>query len=426
MNAPLSPVLRNERDWNALAEEAFDELRRLGFDGVGITRQAFAEGESAAMAAVAALAEREGLVVTRDAGDNLVMALPDEAPGPYMLVGSHLDSVPRGGNYDGAAGVLAGLLCLARMKSEGVTPPVPVRVIGMRGEESPWFGKPYLGSSALLGALRPADLDLKERGSTRTLADALAGVGIDVEAVREGRPLVDKRMIAGFLELHIEQGPVMVARGWPTAVVTGIRGNIRHQRIVCRGQAGHSGAVPRWLRNDPVFALAELVSRLDEHWRVLLERGLDLVVTIGVVGTDPADHAATRIPGEVAFSFEIRSQSRETLEAFDVLFQTECANIARERGVTFDFDRRQDASPARMDQGLVDRLLAASRRLGLPAETIASGAGHDAAVFANAGIPAAMVFVRNENGSHNPDEAMEIADFLAGVDLLYETLTGGA
>jgi N-carbamoyl-L-amino-acid hydrolase len=303
---------------------------------------------------------------------------------------------------------------LARMKSEGIAPPRPVRVIGLRGEESPWFGKPYIGSSVLLGALNPQDLDLRQRDGARSLAEALAGVGIDVAKVREGTPLVDKRDIAAFLELHIE---------WPTAIVTGIRGNIRHQRIVCQGQAGHSGAVPRWLRKDAVFALAELISRLDEHWRVLLERGLDLVVTVGVVATNPEEHATTRIPGEVAFSFEIRSQSRETLEAFYVLFETECANISRERGVKFIFDRRQDAAPGRMDEGWVKRLLEASRRLGLPAETIASGAGHDAAVFANAGIPAAMVFVRNEHGSHNPDESMEIADFLAGVDLLYEALT---
>jgi len=420
---PLGHPMRNERDWEALAEEVFGELRQLGFDGVGITRQAFAEGEAAAMALMERLAGREGLVATHDAGDNLLVSLPDEAPGPYILVGSHLDSVPRGGNFDGAAGVLAGLMVLARMKSEGVTPPRPVRVIGLRGEESPWFGKPYIGSSALLGALKPQDLDLRQRDGARSLAEALAGVGIDIGKVREGTPLVDKRDIAAFLELHIEQGPVMVARDWPTAVVTGIRGNIRHQRILCQGQAGHSGAVPRWLRKDAVFALAELVSRLDEHWRVLLERGLDLVVTVGIVATDPEDHATTRIPGEVAFSFEIRSQSRETLEAFYVLFETECANIARERGVKFVFDRRQDAAPGRMDEGWVKRLIEASRRLGLPAETIASGAGHDAAVFANAGIPAAMIFVRNEHGSHNPDEAMEIADFLAGVDLLYEALT---
>ncbi|KZE33659.1 hydantoinase/carbamoylase family amidase [Chelatococcus daeguensis] len=420
---PLAHPTRNERDWEALAVEVFAELHQLGFDGVGITRQAFGEGEAAAMAVMERLAGREGLLATRDAGDNLVVSLPDEAPGPYILVGSHLDSVPRGGNFDGVAGVLAGLMVLARMKSEGITPPRPVRVIGLRGEESPWFGKPYIGSLALLGALKPQDLDLRQRDGARSLAEALAGVGIDVEKVREGTPLVDKRDIAAFLELHIEQGPVMVARAWPTAVVTGIRGNIRHQRILCQGQAGHSGAVPRWLRKDAVFALAELVSRLDEHWRVLLERGLDLVVTVGIVATNPEDHASTRIPGEVAFSFEIRSQSRETLEAFYVLFETECANIARERGVKFVFDRRQDAAPGRMDEGWVKHLVEASRRLGLPAETIASGAGHDAAVFANAGIPAAMVFVRNEHGSHNPDEAMAIADFLAGVDLLYEALT---
>ena len=127
----------------------------------------------------------------------------------------------------------------------------------------------------------------------------------------------------------------MVARGFPVAVVTGIRGNIRHRSVRCVGEAGHSGAVPRWLRRDAVFAAADLISRLDEHWRVLLERGLDLVVTTGIIGTNAAEHAMSRIPGEVEFSFEVRSQSLETLEAFYHLMRTECRNISAARKVEF-------------------------------------------------------------------------------------------
>ncbi|WP_210207603.1 M20/M25/M40 family metallo-hydrolase, partial [Rhodoplanes elegans] len=234
-----------------------------------------------------------------------------------------------------------------------------------------------------------------------------------------GRRMIDASTVKAYVELHIEQGPVMLARKFPTAVVTGIRGNLRHRAIMCRGEAGHSGTVPRWLRRDAVFAVADLLVRLDEHWMRLLERGLDLVVTAGVIGTDPNEHAISRIPGEVAFSFEVRSQSFETLEAFYELFRSECRAVSDLRHVKFEFDDRVYAEPARMDEALVRKLVAASDKLGLPTETLASGAGHDAAVFANAGIPSAMIFVRNANGSHNPAEAMDLDDFMQGVELMH-------
>lgn len=215
----------------------------------------------------------------------------------------------------------------------------------------------------------------------------------------------------------------MVARDLPAAVVSGIRGNLRHRRVICWGEAGHSGAIPRWLRHDPVFAFADLVTRLDEHWRTLLERGVDLVVTCGIVGTDAADHAISRIPGSVAFSFEVRSQSQETLDDFYALFREECRHVGEQRRVSFEFDPVVLAEPARMDPELIGTLETAARRLDIPFEIIPSGAGHDAAVFANAGIPSGMVFVRNRNGSHNPHEAMEIGDFLKGVDILHAAVT---
>lgn len=184
--------------------------------------------------------------------------------------------------------------------------------------------------------------------------------------------------------------------------------------------------MPRWLRKDALFAVADLLMRLDEHWNRLLERGLDLVVTAGVCNTDPDLQALSRIPGEVYFSFEVRSQSFETLEGFYELFRSECRSVSQLRGVTFEFDERVYSEPAKMDDAIVRRLSSAAQRLGFPAELIPSGAGHDAAVFSNAGVPSGMIFVRNRNGSHNPNEDMAVDDFVRGVELMYSFVTGGA
>ncbi|MCK8785985.1 Zn-dependent hydrolase [Roseomonas sp. NAR14] len=411
----------------ALAEELFDALRRAGDDGVGITRDSYGAGESAALDLVEAAARRHGLETARDAGANLVVTLPGSDPAlPALACGSHLDSVPQGGNFDGAAGVIAGLMALARLRAEGFAPRRAIRLYALRGEESAAFGRAYMGSSALFGQLSPADLALPHAVTGRTLRDCMAEAGADVARIGRGEALLDPASLSAWLELHIEQGPVLVARRLPVSVVTGIRGNVRHRSVTCLGEAGHSGAVPRWLRHDAVFAAADLLHRLDGHWQAMLGQGHDLVVTTGVLGTDPAEHAIARIPGRLRFSFEARSQSQATLEAFHALFVEECGRVEAERGVRFAAERRLDTAPAVMDPGWIGRLRGIVRRLGLPDEPMASGAGHDAAVFSNAGVPSVMLFVRNENGSHNPREAMEMEDFMAGAEVLRLALTEGA
>jgi N-carbamoyl-L-amino-acid hydrolase len=411
----------------ALAQRLFDQLRKATSDGVGISRESYGAGESLALDIVEAGARAQGLPTERDAGANLVVTLPGrDTTLPFLACGSHLDSVPQGGNYDGAAGVVAGLLALVRFRAEGFTPARTIKLYGLRGEESAWFGRAYIGSSALFGKLSADDLAMPHVVSGRPLRDCMRDAGVAIERVARGESLLDPAGIAAWLELHIEQGPVLVARQLPVAVVTGIRGNFRHRGIDCIGEAGHSGTIPRWLRHDAVFATAELITRLDRHWRTLLERGRDLVITTGIIGTDPAEHALARIPGHLRFSFEARSQSTETLEAFYDLFRSECAGIAEERGVEFRFDRRLDSAPARMDEAWIEKLRKTLRGMGLPDEPMPSGAGHDAAVFANAGIPSAMIFVRNEHGSHNPKEAMAMDDFLHGTELLRRALRGSA
>jgi N-carbamoyl-L-amino-acid hydrolase len=423
---PPVPAMTEARD-TAFCENLFAALREATGDGIGITRESFGAGESRALDIIENAAKAAGLHSERDAGANLVVTLAGSEPElPYLACGSHLDSVPQGGNYDGGAGVVAGLAVLAGLKQSGLRPRRTLKLFGLRGEESAWFGKAYMGSSALFGRLTPDDLASPHAVTGRPLRDCMRDVGADVERIARGEPLMDSRSIAAWIELHIEQGPVLVARDLPIGIVTGIRGNVRHRTIECIGEAGHSGAVPRWLRRDAVFATAELITHLDRHWRTLLERGRDLVITSGIIGTDSAEHAIARIPGNVKFSFEARSQSRETLEAFYDLFVSECRRIGDERAVEFKLDRRLQSAPATMDPGWVETLRGAARKLGLPDEPIPSGAGHDAAVFAQAGIPSAMIFIRNENGSHNPHEDMKIEDFMLGVAVMRNALLEAA
>ena len=410
-------------DLRPVAEELFAKVRELTFDGVGVTRTSYGASESATAAYLSDYARQEDLEVSTDRAANLLFRLPQStSSGQAVWCGSHLDSVPQGGNYDGLAGVVAGLLCLIEQKRSGHPASLPLQVLGIRGEESAWFGKAYVGSAALCGMLSAEDLELGRRNTGETLASCMKDVGADVEAIARQELLFDPSRVRAFLELHIEQGPVMVARKLPLAVVSGIRGNVRHNVIQCIGEAGHSGAVPRWLRRDAMFAVADLIMRLDEHWSVLLERGTDLVVTVGMVNTDPAEHAISRIPGRVSFGFEVRSKSLDTLEAFYQLMRAECNAVSRERQVRFEFDRRLLSNPATMDPFLCTALSNACTAQGTPFEVIASGAGHDASLFANTGVASGMLFIRNQNGSHNPQEAMDMDDFMLGVEVLDQTI----
>ena len=379
-----------------LAQQLFADIRALTFDGVGVTRASYGAGENACARHLEAFARAEGLEVTTDRAGNFVYSDPaDTRQGPVIWTGSHLDSVPQGGNYDGLAGIVAGLLVLIAAKRQGVTLPAPLQVIGFRGEESAWFGKAYMGSGALWGKLTAADLALQRREDGVTLGDALAACGADLAAIARQDKLFNPADIRAYVELHIEQGPVMVAREIPVGVVSGIRGNVRHNKIECFGEAQHSGVVPRWLRKDAVFAVSDLIVRLDTHWRALLERGTDLVVTCGVVQTNPAEHSISRVPGYAHFSFEARSKSSDTLEAFYQLVQAEMASIERERGVKFQLDRRLLSEPAVTDPQLCDLMAKACRERGIAHERIPSGAGHDAALFANGGVTALGTNITN-------------------------------
>ena len=403
----------------ALSQRLFDELRERSFDGVGISRETYGPGETVAMNLIEVVASQHDLETEWDGAQNLIVRLPGCEPDlPVVATGSHLDSVPQGGNFDGAAGVIAGLAALIAAKLHG-----PHRrsleLHVLRGEESAWYGGPcYFGSRAMFGLLEDADLCSQHRHGQTTLAEKMAACGVDIERVQKQMPFRQPCEFHAWIELHIEQGPLLVAREKPIGIVTGIRGNVRHRRVICKGQPAHSGAVPRWLRHDAVLAMSDLLMRLDEHWRVLLAWGEDLVLTAGIVETDPKEHAVSRVPGQVSFAVEYRSQDQVTLDGFANLLQTECENISTERGVAFELGVRSVTKPASMSADLVALVEEQARAAAVDYEIMPSGAGHDTAVFANSGIPSTMIFIRNENGSHNPNEQMDMDDFIAGAEVL--------
>jgi N-carbamoyl-L-amino-acid hydrolase len=410
-------------DIGPIATGLFTEIAARTADSEGISRPAFSAIETDTLQFLIDFARSHGLVSAWDGGRNVVFSLPEHADAAsYVLVGSHVDSVPSGGNFDGLAGILSGLMCLVKARYEGAHFARPVKVIAMRGEESAWFGPCYIGSKALLGVLSTEELAAGHRQDGRSLEAHMQSVGIDTAPVREGNPLIEVGRLQAYLEVHIEQGPVLIARNQPAAIVSGIRGNVRYKNITCFGEAGHSGAVPLAYRHDPVLAMAELLTVLDAAWHEFVASGRDLVVTTGMVSTDITKHALARIPDSVAFSLDVRSQDSGMLRIMQDLVLEHVGRIERERSVRFDLGTALWTEPALCNTRLVAGLADAARCIGVEPMLIPSGGGHDAATFCQAGVPTGMIFIRNSNGSHNPREAMGIDDFQIATAILYTFL----
>jgi len=398
-----------------LAERLFADLSSRTRKGVGIERDSYGPGEQAAHDLMRAAAETLGLEVSIDAIGNLLMTQPGAARQvPGILIGSHLDSVPQGGNYDGAAGVVAGLSVLSGLRRAGLTPACDVTVMAIRAEESAWFDVSYLGSGGAFGLLDPNCLSIRRSDNGRTLEETLRALKLDPEAIRERRRLLDPKSIRAYLELHIEQGPTLVERGLPAGVVTAIRGCKRFRNARCLGRYGHSGATERAYRQDAVAATVALLHHLESVWIAQEKSGADLVFTSGEIYTDATMHAPSKVSGETHFVLDIRSVSNDTMDAVAEEARSAAKRLGREYRVRFDLGDTSDSPPALMDS----RLRRALMNLLVQPFEMASGAGHDAATFAAVGIPSAMIFVRNDHGSHNAEESMELADFAVGARAL--------
>lgn len=401
-----------------------DALREASRDEPGVTRDAYGAGEETAHAIVREAAERLGLSITRDPAGNLFMTWPGKNPDrPAWIVGSHLDSVPHGGNFDGAAGVVAGLAAISTSIKAGRQPPRPITVLAIRAEESTWFPASYIGSRAAFGKLDAEALELPRADTGRTLRQHMLDLKLDPESVRRGEASIRPESVKGYVEIHIEQGPTLELEDIPIGLVTGISGSFRYRTGRCLGAYGHSGAVPRRHRQDAVMALADLAMKLDRFWEENERPETPLTITFGQVATDPSQHAFSKVPGEVGFCLDVRSTSTSLVEKTHKAMLAFAKEIEERRGVRFEWGPRSGSTPAPMDTDLVQRLEdIASTKLAIRTLRMPSGAGHDAAVFAANGVPSAMIFVRNQNGSHNPDEAMRLEDLETAVALLAELL----
>jgi len=398
-----------------LADSLFAELARATRRGRGIVRDSYGAGEQAGHDIVRAAAQSLGLAISIDAIGNLTMSLPGrDRAARSIIMGSHLDSVPQGGNFDGAAGVVAGLCALSGMRRAGVVPACDLAVMAIRAEESAWFDIAYLGSAGAFGLLDPRCLAIPRSDNGKSLEATLAERGFDAQVIRERRRLLDPAQIRAYLELHIEQGPTLVEKALPAAVVSGIRGCKRFRNARCLGEYAHSGAVARVYRHDAVAATVAFLHHMEGVWRRAEEAQADLVVTTGELYTDPDMHGPSKIAGETRFVLDVRSLSEQTMTAVASEAREAAARIGAEYRVRIELGDTSDSPPAVMDSRLRARLLSS---LGEPFE-MASGAGHDAAVFAKLGIPTAMIFIRNEHGSHNPEEAMSLDDFAVGTRCL--------
>lgn len=404
----------------AFADAIFQEARAASADVEGVTRPAWSEADMAAARILEREARSLDLETAWDHAGNLYMTLPGrDRSAKAVMSGSHVDSVERGGNYDGYAGAVAALTVLAACKDLDVVPPVDLRAIAMHGEESVWYGIAYVGSRLAVGVLPPEDLDrLIRADSGRSLAEHIRECGFDLEALRRAGPPVTADNTRAFLELHIEQGPVLINRGLPLAIATAIRGNVRFPYARCLGAYDHSAACPREYRHDTVLATVELVSRLEGFWHAQEAAGApDTVFTVGKLFTDAAEHAMTKVPGRTDFTLNFGATSKDFQDAARAESYRLAEEIAGRRQVAFELGECVGSDPTPLDPTLRRHLLDSAGALGIGAHEMAT-VGHDASIFARAGIPAAMVLVRNQNGSHNPHETMELPDFIEGVKVL--------
>jgi N-carbamoyl-L-amino-acid hydrolase len=402
-----------------LARRMFQELEGGTRVGRGIVRASYGTGENLAHQLAGRVAGELGLEIETDSALNLYMTLPGRRRElPRILVGSHMDSVPEGGNYDGAAGVVAGLSALAGFRALNILPQRDVTVMAIRAEEAAWFDTTYVGSHAAFGKLPPEALEVRRSDTKRSLAEHIAEAGGDVAALKRGEAHLQPDRIAAFIEVHIEQGPVLEENNLPVGIVTGIRGCLRHADARCFGAYAHSGAAPRRVRRDAVAATTELLYRLGEAWRDIEESGADLVFTVGQLHTDPANDGPSKVAGETRFVLDFRGLEEHTMREASRIADTLATEIGRRHRVQFDLGSTSYSYPAALDPALRRRFGELAERAGIATMELASGAGHDSAVFATFGVPTGMIFIRNSNGSHNPDEAMELADFALAVELL--------
>ncbi|SFC66756.1 M20 family metallo-hydrolase [Tropicimonas isoalkanivorans] len=401
-------------DLGARAAEMLAEAAAISEAGSGVTRLPFTGEHRRANDLVAGWMREAGLEVRRDAAGTLIGRRLGTSPGAgTFLMGSHQDSVRGGGAYDGIMGVLLPILALERLGD--VALPFDVEVLAFADEEGVRFPTALIGPRALAGTIDLSVLDMQDRSGIH-LREALSGFG-DPDAL--GSIARDPSTVLGFLETHIEQGPLLEAEDHPVGIVTAIAGIERHAvRIV--GRAAHAGTTPMGLRQDALCAAAELVTGVERICRETPE-------AVGTIGhLDIAPNVVNAVPAEASATVELRSSDDDVRTNVRVQVEALAREAAERRGCTLAMERTYQQPARACDPGLRRELERAVTAAGLTPFSLMSGATHDASAMADL-CPVAMLFVRCREGiSHHPDEFAAPEDMGQAIDVLYHFLRARA
>ena len=386
-----------------------EAIARIGATREGALRTAGSDADLAARETFAGWLEEAGLAVRTDLAGNLIGRLPGaDSSLPPLLTGSHLDSVPEGGNFDGVVGSIAALDAAAAIAASGAPLRHPLEVAVFFNEEN---GK--TGSRALAGEVTQDEMDLPVYGGL-TLGQALARVGGSPERVTEAA--LEPGHYAGFLELHIEQGPTLATEGIEIGVVEGIVG-IRRFRVRVSGFANHAGTTAMGIRRDALVTAGRFLVAVHEEAQSWPGRQ---VATVGRIEAHPG--APNVIPGAVDLSLEIRDLDMERIEALYQRFQELGRELARRNQTDITFEPYYLSRAAPCDPGFMDTVEAAAEGLGFSNLRLPSGAGHDAQSIAVL-APIGMIFVPSRDGiSHSPREFTSVSDITNGTRVLLESL----
>jgi allantoate deiminase len=339
-----------------------------------------------------------------DAVGNLRIVYPTAKPdAPRVLIGSHLDTVPNAGAYDGVLGVVIGIALLNAIHNRKL--PFAIEVIGFSEEEGVRFATPFIGSRALVGTL---DEELLSRRDAHGISihEAIEKFGLNPAEVSAAAIGDD---VLGYLEFHIEQGPVLESVGLPLGVVEAIAGQSRLE-LTFMGHANHAGTTPMNLRYDSIAAAAEWITAVERH----AQTTSGLVATVGAIQAKPS--VVNVIAGETKLSLDVRHQTDEMRSSAVAYFIRQAEDIAKHRGLTIRWNVLMNQPAVAMNPFLVSEVDKAIGKTGCEPYRMVSGAGHDAMILA-ARIPSAMIFLRSPGGiSHDPAESVEVGDVAKAID----------
>jgi allantoate deiminase len=391
------------------AMQRLDLLARVGADpaGGGVTRPGLSAVEDEAHALVAAWCEEAGMTVSRDAVGNLY-ARPAGAPvAGEVWTGSHVDTVPSGGRFDGALGVVAAVEAVAAVAAE--LPGAPLAVVVFRDEEGWRFGEGCFGSRCVAGLVERSELGRTDADGV-SVAEALAALALP-------GPPVEVALPAAYVETHIEQGPVLAAADAALGDVAGIAG-MAGFTITFSGSSGHAGTVPMSDRSDAFAACADFALRMRK-------RAVEIPGAVATIGSATIDRpAANVIPGSVRATLDVRAPTAAALDRLVAAVPVVATEAAARTRCGVEAVRAWRDEPVVLSPRVRRAVRAAAHEAGVAVAEIASGGGHDAGVLAEAGVEAGMLFVRSLNGgvSHRPDELSDEADIAAAVTVLTGTL----